>query len=267
MGLFFPFPNSLSTWQVRLQCLTASDTDRRSHLPLSPRNHVEDSFRKARHLSREKQGCFFGEFFVWVPIFDPTLVQYFIQIPHLIFCCPLSAYNKWWFEQKNHHIFGKSVSFWATLRPKKYYFCRILPRKFHRSKIRLFPTIMRRHSRKSSCKWPKYELFVAKFAKSTIYSLCQGSFQIKLSPLFPTEIEELTAGSEEIHSAARRDSNQSLAYASSRSNHWATNPRQELGAKFSLFTKLSVLFSLRGDPNCPRPSLQAHSNQWKLAGF
>ena len=43
---------------------------------------------------------FFGYFLVWVPIFDPTLVQYFIQIPHIIFCCPLSAYDKWWFEQK-----------------------------------------------------------------------------------------------------------------------------------------------------------------------
>ena len=29
---------------------------------------------------REKQRCFFGDFFVWVPFFDPTLVQYFIQI-------------------------------------------------------------------------------------------------------------------------------------------------------------------------------------------
>ena len=28
---------------------------------------------------------FFGYFFIWVPIFDPTLVQYFIQIPHIIF--------------------------------------------------------------------------------------------------------------------------------------------------------------------------------------
>ena len=27
-------------------------------------------------------------------------MQYFIQIPHIIFCCPLSAYDKWWFEQK-----------------------------------------------------------------------------------------------------------------------------------------------------------------------
>ena len=35
-----------------------------------------------------------------MPIFDPTPVQYFIQIPHIIFCCPLSAYDKWWFEQK-----------------------------------------------------------------------------------------------------------------------------------------------------------------------
>ena len=41
-----------------------------------------------------------GYFFVWVPIFDPTLVQYFIQIPGIIFRCPLSAYDKWWFEQK-----------------------------------------------------------------------------------------------------------------------------------------------------------------------
>ena len=56
---------------------------------------------------KEKQGCFLCYFFVWVPIFDPTLVQYFIQIPHIIFCCRLLEYDKWWFEQKNHHIFGK----------------------------------------------------------------------------------------------------------------------------------------------------------------
>ena len=55
---------------------------------------------------REKQGCLFGYFFIRVPIFDPTLVQYFIQIPHIIFCCPLSTYDKWWFEQK------KSPHFW-----------------------------------------------------------------------------------------------------------------------------------------------------------
>ena len=48
----------------------------------------------------EKNNDVFGLFFVWVPIFDPTLVQYFIQIPHIIFCCSLSAYDKWWFEQK-----------------------------------------------------------------------------------------------------------------------------------------------------------------------
>ena len=29
-----------------------------------------------------------------------TLVQYIIQIPHIFFCCPNSAYDKWWFEQK-----------------------------------------------------------------------------------------------------------------------------------------------------------------------
>ena len=40
-----------------------------------------------------------------MPIFDPTLVQYFIQIPHIIFCCPLSAYDKWWFEQKKAPLF------------------------------------------------------------------------------------------------------------------------------------------------------------------
>ena len=48
---------------------------------------------------------FFRLFFVWVPIFDPTPVQYFIQIPHIIFCCPLSAYDKWWFEQKKSQHF------------------------------------------------------------------------------------------------------------------------------------------------------------------
>ena len=53
-------------------------------------------------LAREEKNndVFFGYFFVWVPIFDPTLVQYFIQIPHIMFCCLLSAYDKWWFEQK-----------------------------------------------------------------------------------------------------------------------------------------------------------------------
>ena len=30
------------------------------------------------------------------------------NIPH-IFSFPLSAYDKWWFEQKNHHSFGKSI--------------------------------------------------------------------------------------------------------------------------------------------------------------
>ena len=34
LGLFFPFSNSLLTWQVRLRCLTAADTDHRSHSPL-----------------------------------------------------------------------------------------------------------------------------------------------------------------------------------------------------------------------------------------
>ena len=49
---------------------------------------------------RENKGCFSAIFFFSVPIFDPTPVQYFIQIPHKIFCCPVSAYDKWWFEQK-----------------------------------------------------------------------------------------------------------------------------------------------------------------------
>ena len=48
----------------------------------------------------EKTRMFFGYFFVWVPIFDPTLMQYFIQLRHIMFCCPLSALDKWWFEQK-----------------------------------------------------------------------------------------------------------------------------------------------------------------------
>ena len=73
------------------------------------KNSYEAFVHCAFSQRREKQGCVFGYFFVWVPIFDPTLVQYFIQIPHIIFCCPLSAYDKWWFEQKNHHIFGKSI--------------------------------------------------------------------------------------------------------------------------------------------------------------
>ena len=85
-----------------------------------PNTNEKKTARKHQFIAllavwREKQGCIFGNFFVWVPIFDPTLVQYFIQIPHIVFC-PLSAYDKWWFEQKNHHIFGKSILLWATLR-------------------------------------------------------------------------------------------------------------------------------------------------------
>ena len=64
------------------------------------KNSYWASVHRAFGQRREKQGCFFRNFFVWVPIFDPTLVQYFIQIPHIIFCCPLSAYDKWWVEQK-----------------------------------------------------------------------------------------------------------------------------------------------------------------------
>ena len=65
------------------------------------KNSYWASVHRAFSQRREKQGCFFGYFFVWVPIFDPTLVQYFIQIPHIIFCCPsVSTYDQWWFEQK-----------------------------------------------------------------------------------------------------------------------------------------------------------------------
>ena len=62
---------------------------------------------------------FFGYFFVWVPIFDPTLVQYFIQIPHIIFCCPLSAYDKWWFEQKKSPHFREKYLVLSYLKNKK----------------------------------------------------------------------------------------------------------------------------------------------------
>ena len=51
LGLFFPFPNSLSTWQVRLQSLTVADYDPRSHLPLSP--GTMSSILFAKHVSFE----------------------------------------------------------------------------------------------------------------------------------------------------------------------------------------------------------------------
>ena len=52
-----------------------------------------------------------------MPIFDPTLVQYFIQIPHIIFCCPLSAYDKWWFEQKKSTHFREKYLVLSYLKP------------------------------------------------------------------------------------------------------------------------------------------------------
>ena len=51
LGLFFPFPNSLSTWQVRLRSLTVADNDRRSYLPLSP--GTMSSILFAKHVSFE----------------------------------------------------------------------------------------------------------------------------------------------------------------------------------------------------------------------
>ena len=51
LGLFFPFPNSLSTWQVRLRSLIVADNDRRSHLPLSP--GTMSSILFAKHVSFE----------------------------------------------------------------------------------------------------------------------------------------------------------------------------------------------------------------------
>ena len=51
LGLFFPFPNSQSTWQVRLRCLIAADTDRRSHSPLPP--GTMSSILFAKHVSFE----------------------------------------------------------------------------------------------------------------------------------------------------------------------------------------------------------------------
>ena len=51
LGLFFPFPNSQSNWQVRLRCLIAADTDRRSHSPLPP--GTMSSILLAKHISFE----------------------------------------------------------------------------------------------------------------------------------------------------------------------------------------------------------------------
>ena len=51
LGLFFPFPNSQSNWQVRLRCLIAADTDRRSHSPLPP--GTMSSILFAKHVSFE----------------------------------------------------------------------------------------------------------------------------------------------------------------------------------------------------------------------
>ena len=48
VGLFFSFPNLLSTLQVRLRCLTAADIDRRSHCP-----GTMSSILFAKHVSFE----------------------------------------------------------------------------------------------------------------------------------------------------------------------------------------------------------------------
>ena len=52
LGLFFPFPNSQSNWPVRLRCLIAADTDRRSHSPLPP--GTMSSILFAKHVSFEQ---------------------------------------------------------------------------------------------------------------------------------------------------------------------------------------------------------------------
>ena len=55
-----------------------------------------------------------------MPIFDPTLVQYFIQIPHIIYCCPLSAYDKWWLEQKKSPHFREKYLVLSYLKSKPF---------------------------------------------------------------------------------------------------------------------------------------------------
>ena len=52
---------------------------------------------------------FFQLFFRLSAHFRPHSCAIFHPNTHIIFCCPLSAYDKWWFEQKNHHILGKSI--------------------------------------------------------------------------------------------------------------------------------------------------------------
>ena len=52
VGLFFPFPNSILTWQVRLPCLTAADPYRRCHSPLPQERLSSNLF--AKHVTFER---------------------------------------------------------------------------------------------------------------------------------------------------------------------------------------------------------------------
>ena len=66
---------------------------------------TEHQFRALSAFWREKQGYFLGYFFVWVPIFDPTLLQHFIQIPHTIFLLVIRI--EWmmiWAKKKSPHF-------------------------------------------------------------------------------------------------------------------------------------------------------------------
>ena len=79
---------------------------------------ARNEFKNGSFAQKRKTRMFFRQFFWLSANFQPHSGAIFHTNTHIIFCCPLSAYDKWWFEQKKkkHHIFGKSVSFCATLR-------------------------------------------------------------------------------------------------------------------------------------------------------
>ena len=127
VGKFLIKFSSLSA-PTKIEELTAGSYEKTQRSPAGNRTQDLAVFRLIRlsvllSLSELKEKriwktrMFFRLFFRFSAHFRPHSCAIFHSNTHIIFCCPLSAYDKWWFEQKNNHIFEKSIYFWATLRP------------------------------------------------------------------------------------------------------------------------------------------------------
>ena len=77
-------------------------------IPIRKNSHWA-SVHCAFSLLKRKTSMFFGLFSFECRFLTPLLCNISSKYPHNFFFTHYQHYDKWWFEQKNHHIFGKSI--------------------------------------------------------------------------------------------------------------------------------------------------------------